>query len=59
MYAALRGKADLIKGLIELGADPEQTDIHGKSALDFAREYSKDECIKILFQEREKNIWLK
>ena len=28
--------------------------IGATTALDFAREYSKDECIKILFQEREK-----
>lgn len=48
MFAALRGKADLIKKLLQLGADPDQTDIRGKNALDFAREYGRTECIQLL-----------
>ena len=48
MFAAIRGDSALIKKLIRLGANIREQDIMGKSALDFAREYHKYNCVDLL-----------
>ena len=48
MFAAIRGDAELAAELIRLGTDPNCRDNKGKSALDFAIEYHRDNCIGLL-----------
>ena len=48
MFVAVRGDAELIAELLSRGADPYVYDHRGKSALDFAIEYHRDNCIEIL-----------
>jgi methionine-R-sulfoxide reductase len=48
MYAAIFGQAEVVKGLIVMGANDEALDQHGKSALDHARQEGHKECIALL-----------
>ncbi len=48
MFAAIAGDSGLLKELLQRGAKADATDHQGKTALDFAREYRREECVKFL-----------
>ena len=48
MWAARNGRTKICVMLLALGADPSLKDKHGKTALDWAREYNKPECAALL-----------
>jgi ankyrin repeat protein len=48
MCAAGSGRLDMVKFLIEAGADPLTKDRHGKTALDIAKRDQKDDVVSFL-----------
>jgi ankyrin repeat protein len=48
VYAAGNNNVEIVKLLLEKGADPTRRDFEGKTALDRAREYKNIEAVKIL-----------
>ena len=47
-FAAMYGKASVCTTLLALGADPAAKDKGGKTALDYARNSNKPECVAVL-----------
>ena len=47
-FAAFRGRASVCTTLLALRADPAAKDRYGKTALDYARERNKPECVAVL-----------
>ena len=50
MKAAAGGNKDVVKALIEAGADLNATDSNGDTALDYARKCNNDDVIALLEQ---------
>jgi ankyrin repeat protein len=48
MYAVLSGKAEMIKLLVEAGADPKVTDDEGKTAVDYAQDKGYTQIVALL-----------
>ena len=48
IFAVIRGNAELTEELLSRGARIDAVDYRGKSAIDFAREYQSNKCMKIL-----------
>lgn len=48
--AAEKGFIDVVIKLLSHGADPNFIDSHGKTAIDYAKEFEQDECIEAMMQ---------
>lgn len=51
MFAAVYGQSDAIETLADLGADLNQKDMYGKTALDLASEYGQDGVLTTLLEK--------
>jgi ankyrin repeat protein len=50
MFAAQRGNAQMVRRLIESGADPNTLGTHGLTALGFAQQNGHHEAARILLE---------
>jgi ankyrin repeat protein len=48
MHAAAQGHTDVVKALLEAGADPEATDVMGKNAEGYATSKGHDATAEVL-----------